>query len=354
MSTGTTGTTGTTMIDLRSDTVTLPTEAMLASVATARCGDDVMGEDLTVAELERRVADLLGKEAGLLVPSGTMANQVAVMALTARGQEVVVLPGSHIHEMETGALATLSQVQPRVVATSGVLPTVAEVEAALRPADDDAVQRPETGLLCLENSYDLNAGRVLPVSLMDDLAAAARAHDIPTFLDGARVLNAAVALGESPARVCRPVDAVMLCLTKGLGAPVGSVLCGSEAFIRRCRKLRQRIGGGMRQAGVLAAPALYALDHHLDRLGQDHARAQVLARALAEIDGVHVDPDAVETSIVRIDLDPGRGTAAEVAAALREQGVLAKVIGPHRLRMVTHLQIDDAAVEAAVSAMRAV
>jgi threonine aldolase len=343
------------MIDLRSDTVTLPTAAMLATIADADLGDDVMGEDRTVAELESRCAELLGKQAGLLVPSGTMANQVAVMALTRRGQEVVVLPGSHIQELETGALATLSQVQPRVVDQAGPVPTVAEVLAALRPADTDAVQAPETGLVCLENAYDLNAGRVLPVELIEQIAHHSHAAGIPVYLDGARLFNAAAALGVDPAALCRPVDAVMVCLTKGLGAPVGSVLCGDAELIRQARKLRQRLGGGMRQAGIIAAPALHALRHHLDRIPEDHRRAHRLATGLARLAGVHVDPDAVRTSIVALRIDPDVGLpAVRFAAALREHGVLAKVIGPDRLRMITHLQVDDEAVDQVLEAVGAV
>lgn len=343
------------MIDLRSDTVTRPTAVMLATIVDADLGDDVMGEDPTVAALESRCAELLGKEAGLLVPSGTMANQIAVMALTRRGDEVVVLPGSHIHELETGALATLSQVQPRVVAQAGPVPSVDEVVAAIRPTDPDAVQAPETGLVCLENAYDLNAGRVLPVALTEQIAHHAHAAGIPVYLDGARIFNAAAALGEDPAALCRPVDAVMVCLTKGLGAPVGSVLCGDAELIRQARKLRQRLGGGMRQAGIIAAPALHALGHHLDRIPEDHQRAQRLATGLARLDGVHVDPDAVRTSIVAISIDPDVGVpAVRFAAALRQHGVLAKVIGPDRLRMITHLQVDDDAVDRVLQAVGAV
>lgn len=343
------------MIDLRSDTVTMPTAAMLATIAEADLGDDVMGEDPTVARLERRCARLVGKPAGLLVPSGTMANQIAVMALTRRGQEVVVLPGSHIQELETGALATLSQVQPRVVDQAEPVPTVEEVVAALRPADPGAVQAPETGLVCLENAYDLNAGHVLPADLIEQIADRAHAAGIPVYLDGARLLNAAAALGEDPAALCRSVDGVMICLTKGLGAPVGSVLCGGVEFIRVARKLRQRLGGGMRQAGVIAAPALHALDHHVDRLPQDHRRARRLAIGLARRDGVQVDPDSVRISIVTMRIDPAVGMpAVPFAAALREHGVLAKVIGPDRLRMVTHLHVDDPAVDRVLEAVDAV
>lgn len=343
---------GDAVIDLRSDTVTLPSPAMLATISQAPLGDDVLGEDATVAELERRVAVLLGKEAGLLVPSGTMANQIAVMALTGRGQEVVLLAGSHLHELETGALATLSQVQPRVVQPAGPIPTADEVLAAVRPADVDALQVPETGLVALENTYDLNTGRVLPTALVEEIAERCQQLGLPVYLDGARILNAAAALGEDPAYLCAPVAAVMTCLTKGLGAPVGAVLCGDADLIRQARKLRQRLGGGMRQAGLIAAPAIYALDHHLDRIGEDNRRAHLLATRLADVPGIVVDPDEVESSIVPLRLPSDGGVnVSQFADALRGHGVLAKVVGPHRLRMVLHLQVEDAQLDEIVSAV---
>lgn len=329
-------------VDLRSDTVSLPSQDMLATIRSAELGDDIMREDRTVLRLERMAAEILGMEAAVLLTSGTMANQVAVMVLTQRGDEVVVGAESHIYNMEAGGLSALSQVQVRAVPARCGVPQAADIEAALFPRDADRVQSPETGLICLENTYNLNAGRVMGPEGMASVADVAARHRLPVFLDGARIFNAAAALDVAPADLCRHVDAVQFNLTKALGAPIGSLLAGSDEFVAQARKVKQRLGGGMRQAGIIAAPGLYALEHLRDRIPQDHARARALAVGLSSIEGLEVAVEEVETNIVPVQVSHPGWSVGDLLTALAAEGIKAKPIGAQRLRMVTHVNIDDA------------
>lgn len=332
------------MIDLRSDTVTLPTAPMRQAMAAAEVGDDVYGEDPTVRRLEERAAELLGTEAALFLPSGTMANQVAIACHTRPGQEVIVEADSHIYNVELGTMARFSGVQPRVVCGERGVFTAAQVAAAIRP---DLYYLAPTGLVCLENTHNAAGGRIWPLAEAREVLDLARARGIPTHLDGARLLNAAVATGIPACELAFGFDSVMFCLSKGLGCPVGSVLCGSRAFIAAARRVRKALGGGMRQAGILAAAGLYALDHHVDRLVLDHEHARLLAEGLAELPGLVVWPP--ETNIVIFEIRTGPD-AETLCRGLRERGVLASPAGTsaRRVRMVTHLGISAADVRRTV------
>jgi len=337
------------MIDLRSDTVTKPTDEMRAAMATAEVGDDVYGEDPTVIALERRAAALLGKEAAIFVPTGTMGNQIAVACHTRRGDELVCEELAHVVVYEMGAMAALSGVIPRVVAgRDGGRLVWEDVRAAIRPR---ATTHSGTGLVVLENTHNLAGGTVLPLEQAREICDGVRALDLPIHLDGARVFNAATALGVSVAEIAAPFDSVMICLSKGLAAPVGSLLVGTRALVERAWIVRKMFGGGMRQVGVLAAAGLVALERMVERLAVDHANARVLADGIAKLPNVAIDAAAMQTNIVVFDLAAIAPTAAEFSEALRARGVLANPIGPRRIRMVTHCDVsaDDCAtaVEAA-------
>ena len=331
------------MIDLRSDTVTRPSDAMRQAAAKAEVGDDVYGEDPTVNELEARAADLLGTEAALYCPSGTMANQVAVRTHTERGQEALVELESHVYRWELGGLAQHSGLQVRTVDAGprGVI-TPEQVQAAYVEAD---AHRPGTGLLCLENTHNARGGAAIDPGAID--AAAEAAHDlgVPVHLDGARIGNAAVALDVPMARYADAVDSVMFCLSKGLGAPVGSMLCGPADFIQRTRRVRKLFGGGMRQAGIVAAPGLLALDN-VDRLAEDHANAARLAEGLDAIDGLAAAEP--ETNILMVDVSGTGLTASAFVGAIDEAGVAAAPLNQTTVRFCTHLDVDADDVEAAV------
>ncbi len=333
------------IVDLRSDTVTRPTAAMREAIARAEVGDDVFGDDPTVNALQERIAALLGKEAALFVPTGTQSNLCALMSHCQRGDEYLVGQMAHTYRWEAGGGAVLGSIQPQPIAhqADGTLSLV-DIEAAIKP-DDPHFAR--TRLLCLENTL---GGRLMPMDYLREAAALARRHGLATHLDGARLFNAAVALGGDPRANARAMaelfDSVSVCFSKGLGAPVGSALTGSKEFIARAKRVRKMAGGTMRQAGVLAAAALHALDHHVDRLADDHARARRLAEGLRGLPGVSVA--APQTNMVFVDLPRERAAAA--VAALRERGVLAT--GLYQLRLVTHLDVDDAGVDHAIAVLR--
>lgn len=332
-------------VDLRSDTVTRPTPAMREVMANAPVGDDVFGDDPTVNALEVEAARLLGKEAALLVTSGTQGNQSAVMTHTHRGDEVICGRPCHIQEHEVGAAAVLSGVSlvPIDAPTGRLAP--AEIERAIRAED---IHHPETGLLCLECAH--SSGAVQPLGVLRDAAAVARTRGIPVHLDGARIFNAAKALGVAPDRIAAVADSVMFCLSKGLGAPVGSLLCGSQAFVARARKARKMLGGGMRQAGILAAAGLYALDHHVDRLAEDHARARRLAEALRRLEGVEVDGACLDINMVWFTA-PRVVDPEVVVKSLAARDVLVLEPAGGRWRLVVHLDVDDSALEHAIGAL---
>ncbi len=324
------------MIDLRSDTVTRPGEGMRSAMAYADVGDDVYGEDPTVTRLQDRVASLLGKEAALFVPSGTMANQIALLVHCRPGDEVVVSHGAHCAWYEVGAGAALAGVQFVVAGTDPVF-TPAELDAAVKPA---VYYYPRTRLVALENTHNRGGGRVLPQDRVVAVAARARALGLGVHLDGARLFNAAVASGRAVSDLAAPADTVSVCLSKGLGAPVGSLLAGDRARMQDALRFRKMLGGGMRQAGVLAAAGLYALDHHVDRLAEDHANASIFAARAAEAPGLRVQTP--ETGIVMVDLpgDPSERPAERFAERARAAGVLLSVFSPTRLRAVTHLDVS--------------
>lgn len=339
-------------IDLRSDTVTKPTPAMLEAMATAPVGDDVYGEDPTVTRLEAMVAELAGKEAAVFVPSGTMGNLIAVLSHCGRGDEMILGDQSHIHFYEQGGTAALGGVHPRTLRNraDGTL-DLAEVEAAIR---GDNEHFPVTRLLCLETTHNRCGGVVLPVDYMDAAGELAHRHGLPLHVDGARLWNAAVHLGVSPARLLRGADSASLCLSKGLAAPVGSVVVGSAAFIRKVRRNRKVVGGGMRQAGVIAAAGIVAVTAMVERLADDHENARALARGLADIEGISVDPAAVQTNIVIFELRRADMTPAQLASGLREQGVLLSPMDGNRLRAVTHYHVGPTDIERTLAAFRAV
>jgi len=326
------------LIDLRSDTVTRPTEDMRAAMARADVGDDVYGEDPTVRELEDRAAELMGMDAALFVPSGTMANQIAIACHTQPGQEIIVESGSHILNVEVAAMARFSGVMPRAIAGQEGSFTAEQVETALRP---DVYYLAPTGLVCLESTHNAAGGRVWPGDRVREIIELAGAKGVPTHLDGARIFNAQVATGTPARELVAGFDSMMFCLSKGLGCPIGSLLCGGSSFIEDARRVRKTLGGGMRQAGIVAAAGLYALEHHVDRLAEDHENARLLATGIAELPAVSVWPQ--ETNIVVIELD-GLHTAPDLCRRLGEQGVLASPAAAgtdrRRIRMVTHLDVS--------------
>jgi len=334
-------------IDLRSDTVTRPTPGMRRAMAEAEVGDDVYGEDPTVRALELRVAERLGLEAALLVPSGTQGNQVAIGVHTRPGEEVILEEGSHPFHYENGAIAALWGVQPRTVVGQRGLLTPAQIQAASRGNDDHL---PRSRLLILENTHNRGGGTVWKPGAFADAVAAARTAGLLVHLDGARLFNAEVAAGVPASTWGRLTDSTTVCFSKGLGAPVGSVLAGSKAFLAEARRLRKRLGGGMRQAGILAAACLYALDHHVARLAEDHENARVLARRLADVPGVRVELDRVETNMVYAEVPV---EAVPLVARLRAAGLLVNSVGPHALRLVCHLDVDRAGCERAADILRA-
>ena len=323
-------------IDLRSDTVTRPTPEMRAAMAAAEVGDDVYGEDPTVNLLERRAAEVFGREAALFVPTGTMGNQIAIRTLTQPGQEVIAESRAHILDYEMATTAVFSGCLIRAVPAEGGVLTWQQIEPAISPHGGF---RAATGLIEIENTANLAGGRVSGRQVLDEICAGANAHKLPLHLDGARIFNAAVALGTDVKTLTRGFDTVMFCLSKGLGAPVGSMLVGSAEKMARARVYRKALGGGMRQAGVLAAAGLIALEEGPKRLADDHANARLLAEALAHTEGVAIDVDAVETNIVIFRLTAGTG-AAELAARLKVLGVLVGAFGRDAIRVVTHRDVS--------------
>jgi threonine aldolase len=337
------------MIDLRSDTVTKPTPGMLAAMTAAAVGDDVFGEDPTVNELERRAADLFGMEAALFVPSGTMSNQIAVRLHCRPQDEILLEPTCHIYLWEAGGPAALSGVTCRTIdAPRGIL-DVAHLEGKIRPDDVHAVR---TRLVCLENTHNRGGGTVYPPGTVKAVSAWARGNGLAMHLDGARLWNAMVATGVAAREWARHFDTVSVCFSKGLGAPVGSALLGPKDLIQQGRRIRKLFGGGMRQAGFLAAACLYAMDHHIDRLADDHANAQLLAAAVRDVPGLRLVPAEVETNLVWFEVDPLLGTASDVVGRLKEKGVLVSALAAAVIRAVTHLDVSRLQCERAAAAIR--
>jgi threonine aldolase len=323
-------------IDLRSDTVTKPTPAMRAAMSAAEVGDDVLGEDPTVNALESRIAGLLDKEAAVFVPSGTMSNQLAVRVHCSAGDEFLCEANCHVYNYEQGAYAQLFGVAAQPIEGDYGVLRLEQLIDRIRPENDHSVR---TRLLCLENTHNRGAGRVLPFDGVVEICRWAAENGLARHLDGARLFNAVVATGVSAEKWAQHFDTVSVCFSKGLGAPVGSALCGPTELIHKARRHRKALGGAMRQAGIIAAGALYALDHHIDRLAEDHEKARVLADAIRETPGLTLDPDVVDTNIVIFKIAPQLGTAAEFTANLREYGVLMYDVGRQRIRAVTHLDV---------------
>ena len=336
------------IIDFRSDTITHPTDEMRRAMAEAEVGDDVYGEDPSINLLEERAAQLLGKEAGLLTASGTMSNLVAALTYCHRGDEVIMGDQAHMFWNESAGISALAGAQVRLVPNDdqGRLDPQ-DVADAIRPRGN--VHMPPTTLVCLENTHNRCSGAALTPDDTRRVADVAHEAGASVHMDGARIFNAAVGLEVPPSELVKDVDDVSFCLSKALSCPVGSVLCGTEEFIGEARRWRKMIGGGMRQAGVLAAAGLVALDTMIERLADDHANARRLAQGLAGIDGLTVDPESIQTNIVIFEIDPSVGTAPEVLQALAEAGVMVSLSRAQTLRMVTHRQVDSTDVEEALT-----
>jgi len=324
-------------IDLRSDTVTKPSPEMRAAMASAEVGDDVYGEDPTVNRLQERVAALLGKEAALFVPSGTMSNQIAIKCLTQPGDEIICEYESHIYTYEASGPAFNSLVMPRPVKGHYGVMAIEDVVRAIRP---DNIQTGQTSLIEVENTHNRAGGTIYLLAEIEKLAEIANEHRIPMHLDGARLMNAAVSTGIAPAEYAKYFDSVSLCLSKGLGAPIGSVLSGSRNFIAKALRVRKIFGGAMRQVGILAAAGLYALDHNVQRLKIDHENAWLLAQGLSEIEGLYIDKQQVQTNMVIIFARSPRWTTEKIVQQLLEKGIGMNAVDQERIRAVTHLDVS--------------
>ena len=335
------------VIDLRSDTVTQPTEAMRKAMAEAEVGDDVLGEDPTTIRLEHMAAEVMGKEAAPFTASGSMSNLIAALTHCSRGDEVIMGSEAHMFWNEVGAAATLAGVQVRLVPNDqqGRLDPL-DVAQAIRPKGN--LHFPPTSLLCLENTHNRCSGGVLTQGDTAAVAEVAHHNDVAVHLDGARIFNAAVYLQYPAAELARDVDDVSFCLSKGLSAPVGSLLCGSQEFINRARRWRKMVGGGMRQVGILAAAAIVALETMIDRLAEDHAHAGRLAEGLAKVPGISIDPQPVQTNIVFAEIDPQLGPMHEYLSSLSQEDVKVSHPGGRRIRMVTHRHVSAQDVDVAI------
>jgi threonine aldolase len=337
-------------IDLRSDTVTKPTAAMRRAMAAAEVGDDVYGEDPTVNALQERVARMLGKEKALLVPSGTMANQLAIKSHSQPGDEVILEATSHPYNFEGGAGAVLSGVQFNCLKGRRGILEPSQILEGLRPLDH---HYPVSRLVCLENTHNRGGGSIYPLKTLKEIYRLAKASGLLVHLDGARLWNASIASGIKPGAYAQWADSVSVCLSKGLGAPVGSLVAGSGPFIDRVHRFRKMFGGGMRQAGILAAAGLYALDHNLERLQEDHRKARQLAEGLAGFKGIIVDPDQVETNIVIFEV-PGDRSAPQLAEVMKKKGILIHAFAKDRVRLVTHLDVSMDAIKKTLAVFQAV
>ena len=326
-------------IDLRSDTVTKPSDAMRQAMANAEVGDDVMHEDPTVLKLQEKTAELLGKEAALFVPSGTMANQIAVGVHARAGDELICDTTAHVYMWEGGGVARLWSVTARTIEPEEGLLNLPDLKGKIRPDDPHYVH---TRLVCLENTHNRGGGRVHPLPMVAEVSGWAKAHHLAMHLDGARLMNAVVASGIAAKEWGRYFDTVSICYSKGLGAPVGSAIAGSSDSIHEAHRLRKMLGGGMRQAGIIAAAALFALENNVQRLAEDHDNAQILAKAVKQTAGLTLEQGEVETNLVWIKVDPSLGTAREVADRLREQGILVSALGAQVIRACTHLDVSKA------------
>lgn len=335
------------MIDLRSDTVTKPTEEMRKAAYMAEVGDDVYGEDPTVKKLEETAAEIVGKEAALFVTSGTQGNQVSVLTHCRSGNEIILENESHIFYYESGAVAAFAGVQTRTIPGERGAMDPAAIEAAIRSEDQ---HYPETGLICLENTHNRAGGAIIPVENMKEIYSIAKKHQIPVHVDGARLFNAAAGSGRPVTDFTQYCDTVQICLSKGLGAPVGSILSGSEEFIKAARKWRKRLGGGLRQSGIIAAPGLIALTKMKDRLALDHENARRLAEGIQNISGLDV-ANQIDTNIIVVDVRGKNMNSDQFVERLRGQGVLAGTFGNYFVRFVTHFDVSKEEIEKALASI---
>jgi threonine aldolase len=338
-------------VDLRSDTVTQPTKAMRHAMFEACVGDDVYGEDPTINQLEAMAAEHLGKEAALFVPSGTMANLVCLLVHCARGDEAIMGNQSHTFLFEAGSSSAVGGIHPSALLNQpdGTL-DLCMIEAAIRDPKND--HYPRSRLICLENTHNRCGGAVLPPEYMAQVRELANGHDLKIHLDGARIFNAAIAQGVSVSALARDADSVSFCLSKGLAAPVGSLVCGTAQFVRKAKRQRKMLGGGMRQAGVLAAAGIVALDSMTERLAEDHTNARRLAKGLAESASILMDPEQVQTNIVIFEMASGAMSPSDLVSRLAEKGVKLNAIGGRRLRAVTHCDVRQEDIDYAISSIR--
>jgi len=338
-------------LDYRSDTLTLPTAEMRAAMSDAEVGDDVFGEDPTVNRLQSTIAEMLGKEAALFVPSGSMSNQVAVLVHCQPGDEFICEAGCHIYNYEQGAFAQIGGVIPRTLAGEYGVLEPSQLHGTIRPHDSHCVR---TRLVCLENTHNRGAGRIQPYEYVTDICRWARDHELATHLDGARLFNAVVATGIEAAEWASHFDTVSICFSKGLGAPVGSALVGPRELIQAAHRKRKCLGGGMRQAGIIAAGALYGLQNHIKRLAVDHRHAEALAAGIADIPGLALQPAKIDTNIVFFQVDEQLGTARSFVDRLAQHNVFMLALGPQSVRAVTHLNVPIDNVGRAIQAIQEV
>ena len=338
-------------VDLRSDTVTQPTAAMREAMMNAPVGDDVLGDDQTVIQLQDMLAEMLGKEAALFVPSGTMSNAIAIRAHTVPGDEIITETVSHIYVYEGGGYAALSGCSVALVPGNSGIMEPKDVEKAIRKQEGSLGHYPNGTLVCVENTANRGGGTCYPQDTLDEIAKIAHQNGCAAHIDGARLFNASIATGISPSRMVKEYDSISICLSKGLGTPVGSVLVGSSEFISKAHRWRKMFGGGMRQAGVLAACGIYALENHIERLQEDHQRAKHLAKVVNSIDGFNVDLDSVETNMVYIEGDIG---AKRILENLAKHGIDVLEVGPTAVRAVVHLHITDEDIERTIQAFQSI
>lgn len=336
-------------IDLRSDTVTLPTEEMRHAMNNAKVGDDVYQEDPTVNQLEELAVKTMGKEAALFVPSGTMGNLIAVLTHCQRGDEIILEMDSHIYYYEVGGMSAVAGVIPRlIIGDKGIL-APQDIKSALR---EENLHYPKTTLICLENTHNRAGGTILPPKVTEEICQLAHQRNIQVHLDGARIFNAAIALNIKPALLTKDVDSVMFCLSKGLSAPVGSILAGSKEFIKRARKNRKMLGGGMRQAGILAAAGIVAIENMVERLEEDHKNARILGEGLANIGGIKVDLETVQTNMVCFDINESGMDTYQFLPKLAEYNILGSPRPPTKIRLVTHYGINEEDIYATIKAIK--
>ncbi|MCG3128995.1 MAG: L-allo-threonine aldolase [Phycisphaerae bacterium] len=337
------------IVDLRSDTVTRPSPEMRRAIAEAEVGDDVLGDDPTVLRLQERVAAMFEKPAALFVPSGSMANQVAIRAATEPGDEIICDVTTHSYNYEAGGPAALAGCSMAFIPGPRGIFAAADVAACLRPRNSHF---PQSKMVIVENTNNRGGGSIWPLERVADIQKIAAEQRLHLHMDGARLMNACVAARRKPSDYTRLVDSVSMCFSKGLGAPIGSILAGSKPFVERAHRFRKMFGGGMRQVGILAAAAIYALDHNVERLAEDHRHAQQLAEAIAALPGLRLDPRDVETNIVIFEIEPRLGTAEQFVGRLRERGVWMFATGPTKVRAVTHLDVSGEQISRAIEAFR--